>query len=161
MTTTLKYIPDIGFSLNSVQINWLTTRDNVRKLINIPFKEMDSTIDLGDNRTIESKRDVYQNINGGDNYFFLNYNADNVLTEIEVHSGVDIFVNGVALNFKSHIQNNVNALKKLTDNFKEIEPGNYLFSDLKLAIADDESCGGDGHDLGYFYASTDVTHLNQ
>ncbi|GAO43215.1 hypothetical protein FPE01S_02_03190 [Flavihumibacter petaseus NBRC 106054] len=122
---------------------------------------MDSTIDIGDNQTIESRRDVYQNINGGENYFFLNYNADNVLTEVEVHWGVDIFVKEVALNFKSHIQDNVNALKKLTDNFKEIEPGNYLFSDLKLTIADAESCGGDGHELRYFYASTDIAHLNE
>jgi len=150
MTTKLEYTPDIGIKLNSVTINWRTHRDNVRKLIDLPFEILDRVTHLGDKQTIESKRDAYQNVNGGDNYFFFNFNSDNVLTEIEIHWGVDIFVKDAALSFKNPIQDNVNALTKLTDNYKEIEPGNYFFPDLKLTIADEESLGGEGHNLGYF-----------
>ncbi len=161
MTTRLDYIPDIGIKLNSTTLNWLTTRDNVRNLLNLPYTVADNVIDIGENETIESKRDVYQNINGDENYIFLNYNADNLLNEVEVHWGVDIFVKDIVLNFNNHIQDNINALKKLTGNYREIEPGNYLFKDLKLTIADSESCGGDGNELSYFYATTDITHLDE
>jgi hypothetical protein len=160
MIVTLEYTPDVGIKINFLTINWITHLENVRKLLNIPFEEMDSVIDLGENQKVESKRDIYQNVNGGENYFFLNYNAENLLTEIEVHWGVTLYVKEVLLNFKNHIQDNVNTLKKLTDNYKEIELGNYLFSDLKLSISDSEYCGGDGHELRYFYASVDITHLD-
>ena len=161
MTTKLEYTPDIGIKLNSKTINWLTDRDAVRKLIDLPFEEQDRVIDLSENQSVQCRRDVYENINAEDNYIFFNYNIDNELTEVEVHWGVDITVKDVMLNFNSNIKSNVNALKKLTDNFKEIEPGNFLFPDLKLTIADNNSLGGEDHNLGYFYASTDISHLEE
>ena len=159
--TKLEYTPDVGIKLNSSTINWLQHRGNIRKLIDLPFEEEDKVIDLGDNRSIQVKRDIYENVNSGDNYFFLNYNSENLLTEIEVQWGVNITVNDIDIDFKKNIRESVNGLCKLSHTYKEIEPGNYLFPDLKLTIADQNSLGGDGHNLGYFYASTDISHLNE
>lgn len=161
MKTELEYLPDIGIKLNSKTINWLTNRDDARKLLVLPFKEFDRVVKLGLDESILSKRDIYENINGEKNYFSFNYNADNVLTEIEIHWGIDIYVRGVKLIFEKDIQENVKALATISDNFTEIEQGNYLFTDLKLTIADKDSLGGEGHDLGYFYASTDIKHLEE
>lgn len=161
MTTELEYQPDLGIKLNSKTINWKTNRDDVRKLIGLPFKEFDRVVELGADKSILSRRDIYENINGGKNYFFFIYNADNVLNEIEIHWGIDIYVKGVKLIFEKDIKENVKALATISDNFMEIEPGNYLFPDLKLTIADKDSFGGEGHDLGYFYASTDIKHLEE
>jgi hypothetical protein len=159
MTTKLEYTPDIGIKINSMTINWFTNRETVRNLLGQPSEQQDRVIDLGENLKVESRRDIYKNIYAGDNYIFLNYNTDNALTELEVHWGVDITVKDIKLDFNSNIQENITALAKLTDNFKEIETGNFLFPTLKLTIADHESLGGDGHELGYFYASTDISHL--
>jgi hypothetical protein len=111
MIIKFEYTPDVGIKINSVTINWITHRQDVRRLLNFPFGEIDSVIDLGDNQTIESKRDIYQNVNGGENYFFLNYNAENLLTEVEVHWGVTLYVKELMLNFENHIQATINTLK--------------------------------------------------
>lgn len=159
MIQTIEYTPDVGFKLNSIAINWLANREIVRKLIGDLPEQQDRVIDLGENQKFESRRDIYANINASNNYLFLNYNSDNALTELEVHWGCRIIVNDVTLDFNSHIRDNVNALSRLNTHCKEIEPGNFLFSNLKLTIADNESLGGEGNNLGYFYASTDIAHL--
>ncbi len=67
----------------------------------------------------------------------------------------------IKLKFEKDINDNVNALTKLSNNVREIEAGNFLFPDLKLTIADKESLGGEGHEMGYFYASTDISHFEE
>ena len=161
MTTELEYIPDIGIKLNSQSINWQTNRDKVRNSIGLPFKELDRIVDLGPDESVLSRRDVYDDVNGEKNHFTFHYNKDNLLNEIEIHWGIDIWVKGVKLKFGKDINDNVNALTKLSNNVREIEAGNFLFPDLKLTIADKDSLGGEGHEMGYFYASTDISHFDE
>ena len=93
------------------------------------------------------------------NYFFLNYNEDNKLQSIEIHGGIDVKIKNFTLEFKKDITIALKSLSAISENYSEVEDGNYVFEDLKMAIATSESMGGDGNGLDYFYASNDIEHM--
>lgn len=167
MITNLTYQPDKGVSLNSIQIDWGFDRLTVRNLLGNTHQESNSIIDLSefhngsDDYNIAQRRDIYQNYDGLNNYFFLNYNKNDLLNEIEIYDGFTISIENITLSFGADFQEVVLLLKSITNYYKELSDGKYFFKNLKLTIANSDSLGSDGSNLAYFYCSQTVDHLNE
>jgi len=161
----LIYIPKHGFQIESEKFNWNDDRTSVRKKLQNQHKDDDRVIEMADffgrdkSHNIEQKRDIYQDINDSTNYFFLSYGKDDKLSELEVHSGIQIRVKNVELKFQTDINESLKELEKSGENYLETEEGNYLFENLKMTIANSESMGGEGNGLSYFYGAKDIEHL--
>ena len=150
----IKYIPNLGIEINSEKIFWYDSRHHIR----LKFKnshtvddfEMDnSALFNGDHSyNIVQKRDVYENFENGTNLFFMNYNEEDALIEIEFHTGITLQIE----NQKIEIGEEMNSvLQKFNSQYIEIEEGNFYCRELKLNIADDIFMGGDGKGLSYIY----------
>ena len=81
------------------------------------------------------------------------------MSELEVHSGIQIRVKNIELKFQTDINESLKDLEKTGENYLETEEGNYLFENLKMTIASSESMGGKGNGLSYFYGAKDIEHL--
>ncbi len=163
----IEYLPNLGFSFNSKNIEWGNDRDSVRKKLGNKYKVDDRIIDLSDiydgdeSKNINQKRDLYSFGIFKKGKMVLNYDENNKINEIEIHSGIDISINSINLKFGINISNFINEFKKNKIEFLETEKGNYLFPKLKMVIANSESLGGNGNSLDYFYASSDISHLTE
>jgi hypothetical protein len=161
----LELLINKGFRIKSDTFSWNENRASIREKLKNQHSEDDRIIDMSEyndgdsSHNIDQKRDIYENINDDENYFFLSYNQENQLDEIEFHWGVEIQINDSSLKFDEDIDNYLNELKLQGHNFKEIEEGNYLFRSLKLTIANADSTGGEGNGLSYLYASQNISHL--
>jgi hypothetical protein len=160
MAITLTYQPDKGVFIGDTLLLWGSDRQQVRRLLNDKFEIADNLIDLGDpTQNIVQHRDIYQNYQGQDNFFFLNFDENQQLTELEVHHGFIINVAGVVIDFSMHIDKAADLLEGISRDAIRFSDGTYFFNDLKLTIASSGTMGGDGNQLSYFYCSRDVSHL--
>lgn len=165
MTITLTYQPDKSISFGDLLLLWGTDRNQIRQLLNDNFEISNNVIDLskynnGDtSQNIIQRRDIYRNFQGQDNFFFLNFDNEDKLRDIEIHHGLDININGKVINFSMDIEKVAELLDNISDDKKLLSDGEYFFKDLKLTIASSDAMGGDGKELSYFYCSKDVTHL--
>src|SRR5690606_11141824 len=163
----IEYLPNEGFILNSIKIEWNDERNSVREKIGNKHKEDDKTIDVAqffdgdESMNIHQKRDVYENLNSKNDMLFLNYDKDNKLRELEIHSGFNILIDNIRLDFGNEISDFINQFQKNGIEYSETEKGNYLLPKLKITIADSESMGGNGTGLSYFYATSDISHLTE
>jgi hypothetical protein len=165
MTITLTYESDKSISFGDILLLWGTDRHKVRQLLNGNFEINDNVIDLsqynnGDIlQNIAQRRDIYRNYKGNENFFFLNFDNEDKLRDIEIHYGLDININGEVINFSMDIDEVAGLLDNISSDKKNLSDGEYFFQSLKLTIASSEAMGGDGNKLSYFYCSKDVTHL--
>jgi len=160
MAITLTYQPDKGVFIDDKLLLWNSDRQQVRTLLNGKFEIADNVIDLGDaTQNIIQRRDIYENYQGQDNFFFLNFDENEQLTEVEVHHGLTINVAGVVIDFSMGIEKVADLLGSISADNKRLSDGEYFFKNLKLTIASSESMGGEGNELSYFYCSKDVSHL--
>ena len=165
MITSITYYPDKGISVNHIVINWGTHRNTIRQLLGDRHEEKNDIIDLskyhnGSNDfNIIKRRDIYDNYQGQDNFFFFNYDKDDFLRDIEIHHGVEIIVVETKLSFDKTLEENVSLLKDISMDNKPMSDGEYFFTALKLTLADSESMGGEGPMLAYFYCAKNVDHL--
>ncbi|MFL1896689.1 hypothetical protein ACJRPK_13360 [Aquimarina sp. 2-A2] len=161
----IEILPHEGFKLNSDIFRWNDDRKSVRQKLKNQHKEDDKVIEMSEffdgdtSHDIDQKRDVYQDISGTKNYFFLSYDKDNTLSELEVHWGLKVWIDNIELVFEKDINIYLNQLNSKGYDFKEIEQGNYLFEKLKITISDSESSGGDGNGLSYLYSGQSIEHL--
>ena len=164
-TMKIEAIPNIGIIINGKEFNWGNDRNFLRESLNNLHKEDDNIFEMSDffdgdtSYDIIQKRDIYENINSTENYFFLNYDEDEKLESIEIHSGINISINNIDLIFEKDINEYLKLFKSIGENYTEIEEGNFLFQNLKITIANSESMGGDGNGLSYFYSSKSIEHL--
>ncbi len=165
MTITITYQPNKGFSLGDTLLLWETDRQKTRSLINDIYKISDSVTDLsqyynGDtSQNIIQRRDIYTNYKGQDNFFFLNFDKNDRLIELELHQGFVININGVIFDFSMDIEKVAELLNSISGNKKQLSEGEYFFENLKLTIASGEASGGEGNEFSYFYCSKDIEHL--
>ena len=164
-TLLITYYPNNGILLNDINLHWGMDRETIRQLLNQSHKANDSIIDLSQFNNSNSapdivqKRDIYQNYEALDNYFFLNYDVEDLLEEIEIHNGPQIIVENIQLSFDKEISEILLDLKSICGDNEQLSPGEYLFADLKLTIADAEFMGMEGNTLAYFYCSKNIDHL--
>ena len=163
----LEYLPNQGFIINSVKIEWNLERDSVRNRLGNKHKSDDRIIDVAEffdgdkSKNIDQKRDIYESLYSKDDSFFLSYDQNNLLTELEVHKGFNIILDGVKLEFGNEILDYIKKFQIKGIEWTEIESGNYLLPILKANIANSESLGGDGTGLRYFYGALDISHLTE
>jgi len=163
----IEYIPDVGFIINSTKIEWKNDRQNVRTELKLKYRTEDKTIDIAqffdgdESMNITQKRDVYENVKSKNELLFLNYDNENNLRDLEVHSGYDILIDNIRLEFGKKISDLIKQFQKNGIECTETEKGNYFLPKLKISIADNASMGGKGTELSYFYASSDVGHLTE
>lgn len=165
MTITLSYQPDKSISINNTLLLWNTDRQNVRQLLNETFEIADNLLDLSEyhngdkSQNIIQRRDIYKNYKGQDNFFFLNYDKEDKLRDIEIHHGLEININGANFGFAMDIDKVAELLQNISGDKTQLSDGEYFFKTLKLTIASGEAMGGEGNELSYFYCSKDITHL--
>lgn len=159
------YFPNTGFQIDTIAFNWKEDRSSVRiKLLNT-HKEDDRIIEMSEffggdtSHNMEQRRDIYKDIKGAVNYFFLSYDAADRLCELEVHWGIEIKVKNIDLKFEEDINEPLKRLERIGEKYLENEEGDYLFENLKMTIANAESIGGEGNNLAYFYCAENIEHL--
>jgi hypothetical protein len=161
----LEYISDKGFILGTTTFNWGESRELIREKLKNRHEQDDDILDMAQsvskdlNHNIERRRDIYEDLENEENYFFLSYDHINGLKELEVHWGIRVHVDNVEMEFEKDINIYLKQLKSKGHEYKELEQGNYIFKDLKFTIADSASMGGDGNALSYFYAGENIEHL--
>ncbi|HMK26277.1 MAG TPA: hypothetical protein VK483_09630 [Chitinophagaceae bacterium] len=155
MLTTMTYNPDSGIILNEIDLKWYIEREVARNLLGNSHTPADQTIE---GTGIHQQRDIYENYNNQENYFFLNYNS-NRLSEIEIHNGFEITIKKIVLSFDKNISEIISELQTISPEPEDIITGEYFFKELKLSIADAEAMGGDGNHLSYFYCAANTDHL--
>ena len=81
---TFQYVPTKQIIIDGVVLEFLGQRDLVRKRLGVNYREDNQIIDLGDDVSpVSQRRDIYQNINDSDNFFFLNYDQSDRLRDID------------------------------------------------------------------------------
>lgn len=146
-------------------MKWGLERNVIQRLLGNSHTSDDQIIDLsshfnGDTKhNIHQRRDIFKYFKNASCLFFLNYDGDNLLFDIEIHNGVDIKLKHITISFDDDINLVLKNIKSISESFRELNNGNYFFKDLNLVVADEESMGGDGNNLGYFYCSINTEHL--
>ena len=161
----IEYIPNNGFQINTEKLNWEENRISVRSKFQNQHKDDDKIIEMSEffggdkSHDIEQRRDIYQDINNDKNYFFLSYDKDDNLIELEIHRGVEILVKGIQLEFGKNINDFLQQFEEIGEKYTKTEEGNYLFNNLKMTIANSDTMGGEGNGLSYFYGAKNIEHL--
>ncbi|MBX2923989.1 MAG: hypothetical protein KF746_17450 [Chitinophagaceae bacterium] len=138
-------------------------RESIRRKLGKKHIVDDQILQIGDSDTdvIYQRRDIYQNLNATKNYFFLGYNENDLLSEVEIHNCDKIKVNDFVFNFNDDLTFIASGLSKYSSVIKYGD-GEYLLSDIKVSLLDKSQMGEYGdHHLGYFYCAEDVTHLER
>ncbi len=162
---TFEYLPSIGFKIDSILFKWDEKREVVREKLEGQHQEDDRIIDMAEffdgneSQNIEQRRDIYTNFKSDHNYFFLSYDENDQIAELEIHWGIKIVVEKIELNFGVDIDQFLTQFSSIGEKYSEIEEGSYLFQNLKMNIANSESSGGEGNGLSYFYSAQNMNHL--
>jgi hypothetical protein len=154
----IEYLVPDKIAIDTIFIEFNEDRNSIRSKIGEDFKEDNQVIQFGENEPIIQRRDIYQNIYSSDNFFFLGYDSNDLLSEVEIHHCSKIKVLDVLFGFEDEVDSVVSRLEKHSSVTEKGE-GEYFFKDLKIVIMDAQSMGGEGSSLGYFYCATDVSHL--
>ena len=150
----IRYLPNIGIEINAEKILWNESRQNLRTKLKETHKEDDTEIDNSDffdgdsSFNIIQKRDIYQDFENDKNLFFFNYDEEDKLCEIEIHDGIELFIENKNIKIGEDINS---VIEKSEYPYSENEDGNYSFNELKINIANSEYMGGIGNNLSYIY----------
>jgi hypothetical protein len=113
------------------------------------------------------KRDIYQNYLVTrerkpweiDNLFFLGYDKNNLLSEVDVHAGLQIIVLDATITFEQNLSDILEKLRNISPEIMQSGDGEFLFKELNLIVSYEWAIGGEGDNLGYFYCAANVDHL--
>lgn len=157
---TIVYLTPKLISIGKVTIEFNENREKIREKLGNDYIEDNQVIPIGEleTDTIYQRRDIFNNLNSTDSYFFLNYDINDSLSEIEVHKCDLIIVNDFSFGFNDELDHIVSGLAKYSSIIKKGE-GEFFLSDIKVSIIDKNKMGGEGSTLGYFYCAEDVSHL--
>jgi len=147
-------------------INWGMERSAVRLKVMGSFEESNSVIDMSEYNNgisdfdIHQRRDIYNNIDNKDCLVFFNYDKFDRLRDIEIHYGVSLKLATIIINIDEDTDKIVSELSQLYGaDPSSKNSGNFLFENLNLVIANEQSIGGTANTLAYIYISSDISHL--
>ena len=156
----LNYIPKKKILIDTASIYFGENRESVRNKIEETFKEDNQIIETGtlnlDN--IYIRRDIYEYMDSTESYFFLSYDNDDSLIEIEVHKCTQIKVLDIIFDFNTNLNSITSQLSKYSI-VENKSKGEIFLKDINILLMDKEHMGGAGNTLGYFYCASDVSHL--
>lgn len=157
----IEYLPNIGFKVDQIVINWGENRETVRAKLDNKHVNGDQTIKLSDDENLEVRRDFYHYLKIPKDHFTLSYDIreeKEILMYMDIHGGIKIKILDHLLEFNTPTKAIIDKLGS-GNNYREIDDGAYFFPDLKIVVSNSESCGGDGDGLASFYCSANVDHL--
>jgi hypothetical protein len=138
------------------------TRSEIRlKLVSHKYTEENEVIDLSTSiqeLVMEERKDIYEECTCEMDFFTLKYNKEDLLNEVEVHYVERIKVEESEFTFNEDIDTIATILSSTDDEIEKRE-GEYIFRGLKAVIWNREKIGSEGNELGYFYCSSDISHL--
>jgi len=156
----LHYLLKNKILIDDVALEFSEGRESVRMKLAGNYKADNQVIQMGSSevKSIYQRRDIYQNSNSTENFFFLGYDKNDLLSEIEVHHCDKIKVLDTLFDFNDDLDSIASGLYRYSPISKHSE-GEYFFKDLKIVIMDKTQMGGQGSTLGYFYCTSDATHI--
>ena len=156
----LHYLLQNRILIDGIAFGFNEERDAVRLKLQGVYTPDDQIIHLGNSETesIYQRRDSYKDFNHTKNLFFLNYDTNDRLSEVEVHFCDQITVVSTLFDFNDNLDYIASIISEHSQKISHSD-GEYFFKDLKIVIMDKQKMGGEGITLGYFYCASDVTHL--
>ncbi|WP_295121507.1 hypothetical protein [uncultured Chitinophaga sp.] len=156
-----EYVSTGRVKIDEIAFEFGDSRERVRAIIGSIYTEDNQTIQIGatEDDIIHQRRDIYSNINSSENYFFLSYDMQDLLSEVEVHFCDSIKVFESQFEFDDDFESVKSKLILYSPVIIRNE-GECFFNNLKVVIMSKEQMGGEGTTLGYFYCAADVTHLD-
>ena len=154
------YLPPKKIFIDGVIIEFNEERKSIRSKLGTDYTEDNQVIQIGNSATdlTYQRRDIFKNLNSTENFFFLGYDENDLLSEVEVHYCDEIKVNDFVFGFNDELDFVASGLNNYSSTKKSGE-GEYFFKEIKVSIMDKSQMGGEGSTLGYFYCAEDVTHL--
>jgi hypothetical protein len=154
------YLPPNRIVIDGTVMEFNEERELIRSKLEANYIEDNQVMQIGDSLTdlIYQRRDIFKNINSTDNYFFLGYDENDLLIEVEVHNCDKIKVIDFVFDFNDELDIIASGLSKYSFATQKSE-GEYFFNDIKVSIINKSQMGAEGSTLGYFYCAKDVTHL--
>lgn len=156
----INYLPPKTILINGIVIEFNEARNLIRKKLGEKYLEDNQVIQLGESPEdiIYQRRDIYESLSSVEDYFFLGYNKNDLLSEVEVHCCEKIMVNDFSFDFNDELTSITAGLNEYSSE-KRLAGNEYFFKEIKVVVMDKNQMGGEGSTLGYFYCAEDVTHL--
>ena len=155
---TLQYVPRKEIILDTVRLPFGMSRDIVRVMLGNDHKEQNEELELPDGELIIQRRDIYNRMETGGPFFFLNYNSNDLLTELEMHQCKKIRVYDIEFGFSDDVELIAEELSAHTP-VTEQSGGTYNFKEAGISIISELAMGGDdSNNLSYFYCTSDTGH---
>lgn len=152
----LQCVPGKEIIIDNIRLPFGTQRDLVRAKLDNTHKEHNEDFWV-DTAFVGYRRDIYDQLESKSTYFFLNYDENDLLTEVEVHRCKRIKLFDIEFNFTDEIDLVAEELSHHSP-ITEHEEGTYFFKGLNICIMDERSMGGeDNKILSYFYCSSGKT----
>lgn len=151
----LECVPLKEIIINGVRLPFGIARNLVRAKLGGIYEEQNEEIFLGDDAPpILQRRDVY---NSPNSFFFLNYDQQDQLIELEVHQCKRIKLYDIEFNFTDEMDLIAAELAHHAPYVQEDE-GSYSFESLSISMMDERQMGGEESNiLSYFYCSAAST----
>jgi len=162
----LRYLPTKELIIDNVPLQFGDPRELVRRKLNRGYKEQNLVIPLPDGiplpdfaKPIIQRRDIYNSLSSTRDNFFLNYDANDLLSDLEVHRCEKIQVFDFVFDFNDDLDFIAKELSKYSPMSKTGD-GEYFFKDLHISMIDEMHMGGEEKNtISYFYCASDVSHL--
>lgn len=152
----LRFVSISEIYFGNVRLNFGDPRESVRSKLGGSYQEKNQTLSLGDSvAPMIQRRDIYDTLAGSTgNFFFLNYDENQLLAEIEVHKCEQIQVIDVVFDFESELDGVADRLSK----YGQVDKiyGGYLFKELHICMEENMEENGT---LKYFYCASDISHF--
>ncbi|NML21405.1 hypothetical protein HHL16_11000 [Pseudoflavitalea sp. G-6-1-2] len=154
----LQYNPKREVILDTVRLPFGISREIARVLLGNTHKEENEEFHFPDEEPINQRRDVYNRMDASGEYFFLLYDRNDLLKEVEMHHCKKIRVFDIEFGFTDDVDliaEELSAHVAIT----EQEEGSYSFKDLGISIISEKQMGGEeSNNLAYFYCTSDTGH---
>ena len=147
----LECVPLKEIIINKIRLPFGIPRELVRAKLAAAYEEQNEEILLEDvNHPIFLRRDLYNQLQANDSYFFLNYNQNDLLVELEVHHCKKIRLFDMEFGFMDEAELIASELSHHADVTDEKE-GYWHFGGIRVHLMDEKQMGEEGNsNLGYF-----------
>jgi hypothetical protein len=108
---------------------------------------------------ITQNRDVYELFDNENCLFFLNYDKEQKLQEIEIRNNVVFKIGASVFSLNSPLDQVILEMQTFSGKMIQIEEGGYLFIDLGIVFWCEDFFANSSPRLDYIYCSRDVSHL--
>ncbi|QEC44697.1 hypothetical protein [Pseudobacter ginsenosidimutans] len=150
----LECVPLKEIIINKIRLPFGIPRELVRAKLGVAYDEQNEEVLLENEDTpIFLRRDLYNQLHSNDSYFFLHYDQNNFLFELEVHHCKKIKLFGIEFNFMDEAELIANELSQHAAITEEKE-GYWHFGEIRIHIMNETQMGEEENSkLGYFCCS--------